>query len=401
MKYINISILFIVIGIVFATYGCQNSSTAIYEEAPKIPSETKRPMVEKPSYDREEEPAGKQETEVTPVTEEKQSAKEPTTEKVEETTDKVEETTKSSSPSQEEKLSTVKNISGNEIVGINGTFLPSSGFLINEDGLLVTSTIVNKSTTAVTVVDGNSQSTAGEVVGFSEFSNIALVQTTRENKYEYLELTTETFFPAGTKVKVVRSQCESCPVGYQTQFETTILSSSNENNISILQLNTSLDPSFEGGPLLDSNNKVIGVITSPIDGTVSNIRSSELKKMTLGSKIYQPTKPEDILDADFSQATTPPFPSFFSGAASINNIPVSDGTVIYARVENYISESVVTSNGKYSFLIIGPPTDLGFLNEKVVFYIDGFMAEQTSIYQTNMNDPVTKIDISATVANYP
>ena len=166
-----------------------------------------------------------------------------------------------------------------------------------------------------------------------------------------------------------------------------------------LQLNTSLDSSFEGGPVLDSDNKVIGVITDPLGGTVSTIVGAGIDKMSLGSKIYQPTKPEDL--ENFSQATTPPFPSFYSGAASINGIPVSDGTLIYARVENYISEAVVTSNDKYSFLIIGPPTDRGFLNEKVVFYIDGFIAEQTSIYQTSMDDPLTKLDLSATVANYP
>ena len=226
-----------------------------------------------------------------------------------------------------------------------------------------------------------------------------MVQTTGENTYEYLELSTETFFPEGTKVRAVRSQCESCPAGYQTQLETTIVSSSNENNISTLQLNTSLDSSFEGGPVLDSDNKVIGVITDPLGGTVSTIVGAGIDKMSLGSKIYQPTKPEDL--ENFSQATTPPFPSFYSGAASINGIPVSDGTLIYARVENYISEAVVTSNDKYSFLIIGPPTDRGFLNEKVVFYIDGFIAEQTSIYQTSMDDPLTKLDLSANVANYP
>ena len=393
MKYINISILFIVVGVIIATSGCQTSSTAIYEEAPKIPDQTKLPSVETPTYDRQEEPEDTQETKVESETEEKPSSEEPKAEP------KKEEP--KPEPKKEEPKPEPKNITGNELVGITGAFLPSSGFFINDKGLLLTSTIVNKSTTAVTVVDGDSQSTAGEIIGFSEFSNIAVIQTTGKPTYEYLNLSTETFFPAGTKVKVVRTQCGSCPVGYQTLFETTILSTSVENNISTLQLNTSLDSSFEGGPVLDSNNDVIGVITFPLDGIVSKIRSSDLNKMSLGSKIFQPSKPEDILGADFSQATTPPFPVFFSGAASINGIPVSDGTLIYARVENYISEAVTTSNGKYSFLKIGPPTDLGFLNEKVLFYIDGFITDQTGIYQTSMNDPLTKLDLSANVANYP
>ena len=198
----------------------------------------------------------------------------------------------------------------------------------------------------------------------------------------------------------MRSGCASCPIGYQTQFETTVLSGSLENNISTLQLNTSLDPSFEGGAVLDSTNKVIGVITDPLGGTVSTIIGAGTDKMSLGSKIYKATKPEDILEEGFSQATTPPFPSFFSGDASINGIAVKDGTVIYARIDNYISESVVTKEGKYSFLQIGPPTDIGFLDEKIVFYIDGFITEQTGVYQTSMENPLTKLDLSANVANY-
>ena len=384
MKYINISILFIVVGMIIAISGCQTDSTEILESNTDEIENLKEDLSEIKDMLRQEL--------TEPVTEEKPSNGSLAT-------DKSEDTPKPTSPPQEETIALVKNITGNELVGVTGAFLPASGFLINENGLLLTSTIINKATTAVTVLDSNARSTGGDVIGFSEFSNIAVIQTTGENTYEYLELSTETFFPEGTKVRAVRSQCESCPAGYQTQLETTIVSSSNENNIYTLQLNTSLDSSFEGGPVLDSDNKVIGVITDPLGGTVSTIVGAGIDKMSLGSKIYQPTKPEDL--ENFSQATTPPFPSFYSGAASINGIPVSDVTLIYARVENYISEAVVTSNDKYSFLIIGPPTDRGFLNEKVVFYIDGFIAEQTSIYQTSMDDPLTKLDLSATVANYP
>ena len=60
----------------------------------------------------------------------------------------------------------------------------------------------------------------------------------------------------------------------------------------------------------------------------------------------------------------------------------------------------MTTEGKYSFLKIGPPIDVGFLDEKIVFYIDGFVTEQTSVYETSMSDPLTKLDLSANVANY-
>ena len=35
-----------------------------------------------------------------------------------------------------------------------------------------------------------------------------------------------------------------------------------------------------------------------------------------------------------------------------------------------------------------------------IFYIDGFVTEQTSVYETSMSDPLTKLDLSANVANY-
>tara|TARA_B100000686_G_scaffold143066_1_gene150558 strand:- start:516 stop:1712 length:1197 start_codon:yes stop_codon:yes gene_type:complete len=397
MKYINIFLPFIAIGVVISSFSCQSSSTAIYEPPPLIPSATERPTFEAPKYDSDEETSEKQEPGVVSQNEkiEEEDKTKPTTDA------KEEEPTNPMTPEKEEIVEPeLKPLSGNEIVGITGTFLPSSGFLISENGLLLTTTIINKSTTAVTVVGNDFQAVGGEIIGFSEFSEIAVVQTTRPDAYEYLELSDDTIFPPGSKVRVVRSGCTSCPVGYQTQFETTVLSGSLENNISTLQLNTSLDPSFEGGAVLDSTNKVIGVITDPLGGTVSTIVGVGIDKMSLGSKIYKPTTPEDILEEGFSQATTPPFPSFFSGNASINGVAVKDGTLIYARIDNYISESVVTTEGKYSFLKIGPPIDVGFLDEKIVFYIDGFATEQTSVYETSMSDPLTKLDLSANVANY-
>tara|TARA_B100000029_G_scaffold137596_2_gene132431 strand:+ start:2012 stop:3208 length:1197 start_codon:yes stop_codon:yes gene_type:complete len=397
MKYINIFLPLIAIGVIIGSFSCQSSSTAIYEPPPQIPSETPQNTLETPKYDSGEEKSEKEEPEVVPQNEKIEEEDKADTSADE----KEEETPKPAPPKKEEVIAPKqKPLSGNEIVGITGTFLPSSGFLISENGLVLTSTIVNKSTTAVTIVGSDFQAVGGEIIGFSEFSEIAVVQVTQPNTYEYLELSDDTIFPPGSKVRVVRSGCTSCPVGYQTQFETTVLSGSLENNISTLQLNTSLDPSFEGGAVLDSTNKVIGVITDPLGGTVSTIVGAGIDKMSLGSKIYKPTTPEDILEEGFSQATTPPFPSFFSGNASINGVAVKDGTLIYARIDNYISESVVTTEGKYSFLKIGPPIDVGFLDEKIVFYIDGFATEQTSVYETSMSDPLTKLDLSANVANY-
>ena len=62
---------------IIATYGCQTSSTAIYEEAPKIRDQTKLPSVETPTYDRQEEPKDTQEAKVESETEEKTSSEEP------------------------------------------------------------------------------------------------------------------------------------------------------------------------------------------------------------------------------------------------------------------------------------------------------------------------------------
>ena len=281
MKYINIFLSLIAIGVIIGSFSCQSSSTAIYESAPTIPSAPERSTYETPKYDSDEEKSEKQETEVVPQNETIEE-----TDKAKPTTDaKEEETPNPVTPEKEEIVEPeLKPLSGNEIVGITGTFLPSSGFLISENGLVLTSTIVNKSTTAVTVVGNDFQAVGGEIIGFSEFSEIAVVQITQPNTYEYLELSDDTMFPPGSKVRVVRSGCASCPIGYQTQFETTVLSGSLENNISTLQLNTSLDPSFEGGAVLDSTNKVIGVITDPLGGTVSTIIGAGTDKMSLGSK---------------------------------------------------------------------------------------------------------------------
>ena len=64
MKYINIFLPLIAIGVIIGSFSCQSSSTAIYEPPPQIPSETPQLTFETPKYDSGEEKSEKEDVKI-------------------------------------------------------------------------------------------------------------------------------------------------------------------------------------------------------------------------------------------------------------------------------------------------------------------------------------------------
>tara|TARA_B110000116_G_scaffold208124_1_gene183561 strand:+ start:503 stop:1825 length:1323 start_codon:yes stop_codon:yes gene_type:complete len=310
----------------------------------------------------------------------------------------VEEKTETPTPIEEpieEPIAKI-TVTGNEIVNFKGNFTPTIGFFITDTGLILTSSNIINNDGSDAIASGNGfPDTLTTIVGLNEKTETALVKTSIPGTYNPLAF----FEPLpgimltspGSEVIVMRSNCPSCPAGYLTSLPATILSQTTSNGIEIIKLNTSLDPTFNGAPILNAENKVIGMITSPIEGIGISNKSINLNKLKLGSMIYNPTLARDL---NPNEIVISPFPMFFSGEAKLDGNPVPNDTVIYAKIGDYISQPVYTDQGLFSFLTIqAPNTDL--LGESITFYVDGFLALESSIFQTSMDEPLTVLDLSS------
>ena len=75
-------------------------------------------------------------------------------------------------------------------------------------------------------------------------------------------------------------------------------------------------------------------------------------------------------------------PSIYSGSVTIGDNPAPDGLTVVARINDYESDGVVTKNGRYSFLIVLPPT-IDYFIETITFHIPEheIQAKETDIFR--------------------
>lgn len=94
-------------------------------------------------------------------------------------------------------------------------------------------------------------------------------------------------------------------------------------------------------------------------------------------------------------AQPPPIPADYSGTVTIGGIPAPNGTTVQAKCDTYTSGTVTTTGGKYSFLIVGPPT-AAFTGKTVIFLVNGIQANETSTFEQG-----TSKTVNLTVAAAP
>jgi S1-C subfamily serine protease len=142
-----------------------------------------------------------------------------------------------------------------------------SGFLINEDGEIVTNNHVISGSRNVTVTlsdDKHSQFKA-TILGTDRRNDLALLQIKADHKLPFVHLGDSDHIQVGQKVLAIGN-----PFGLQGTLTTGIVSSlgrslQNEdgNNLEgLIQTDAAINPGNSGGPLLDSAGNVIGINTA-------------------------------------------------------------------------------------------------------------------------------------------
>ncbi len=108
-----------------------------------------------------------------------------------------------------------------------------------------------------------------------------------------------------------------------------------------------------------------------------------------------------LLSAGESAAQQLPLaPIIYSGAVQVGDAPAPDGYSVYAQVEDYRSESVTVSNGRYGPLNVLPGEGRNYENKTIMFYLDGEPATQTDVFRRT-NLPIIKSNFDLTFAKLP
>lgn len=168
--------------------------------------------------------------------------------------------------------STVTNYYGQ----ISSTASSGSGFVITEDGYIVTNYHVIEGANTLTVTLHNGDSYDAEVVGYDASNDVALLK---------IAATGLTVAPLGDSDDLVVGDAVaaignplgeldfSMAVGYISSLDRVI--NTDGSPINMLQTDTAINPGNSGGPLFDMHGNVIGITTAKYSGSTTSGASIE------------------------------------------------------------------------------------------------------------------------------
>lgn len=167
----------------------------------------------------------------------------------------------------------VETQSANSYYGLRGTNTGTgSGFIITEDGYIVTNAHVVEGASKITVfLDDVSGEYPATIVGSDSVSDIAVIKI-NANNLPYVELGDSDNLVVGETVVAIGN-----PYGLELAGTVTsgIVSSANrtitnnEREVSVIQTDAAINPGNSGGPLINTKGQVIGINTMKISSTDS------------------------------------------------------------------------------------------------------------------------------------
>ncbi len=140
-----------------------------------------------------------------------------------------------------------------------------SGFIINEDGEILTNNHVITGSRNITVTLSDKKQYPATVLGIDRRSDLALIKIKANRKLPFVHLGDSEHLVVGQKVLAIGN-----PFGLEGTLTTGIVSSlgrslQNEDGNALeglIQTDAAINPGNSGGPLLDSSGNVIGINTA-------------------------------------------------------------------------------------------------------------------------------------------
>jgi putative serine protease PepD len=179
-----------------------------------------------------------------------------------------------------------------------------SGFVVDEEGDIVTAAHVVDEASAVTVILQDGTTRTAEVLGVDEATDIAVIRISPEGlELQPLELGDSSALKVGASVAAI-----GAPFEYAWSFSTGIVSGLDRtieapNGFTVahaIQTDAAVNPGNSGGPLLDAEGDVIGVVDQiATDGSAdqssgvgfavpSDLVASELEALEAGETVEHP-----------------------------------------------------------------------------------------------------------------
>ncbi len=142
-----------------------------------------------------------------------------------------------------------------------------SGFLISEDGYVVTNCHVIQDMTEVYVILQDKTELEAAVVGYDAAVDVALLKIEGEG-YPYLELGSSDAVVVGEQVVAIGypllSDSASMTVGYISAKDQIV--DTDGTALNMLQTDTAINSGNSGGPLLNAAGQVVGITTAKFSG---------------------------------------------------------------------------------------------------------------------------------------
>jgi len=131
-----------------------------------------------------------------------------------------------------------------------------TGFIISEDGYIVTNYHVMEGANAATVISSDNENHLVILVGFDQELDLALLKI--EGNYNKLELENSNNVQVGEKVIAIGN-----PLGLQFSVSQGIISAISREGPNgldaYIQTDAALNPGNSGGPLINTEGKVVGI----------------------------------------------------------------------------------------------------------------------------------------------
>jgi S1-C subfamily serine protease len=170
---------------------------------------------------------------------------------------------------EEIKASTSEDFSGiiedslKSVVTIRTDVAQGTGFIISDDGFIVTNAHVLSRARAIDVLDYEQNEHSTELIGYNATLDLALLKIS--GNYSPIKIGNSDNVQIGEKVIAIGN-----PLGLQFSVSEGIVSAINRegtNNMNVyIQTDAALNPGNSGGPLINKNGEVIGINNFKVGG---------------------------------------------------------------------------------------------------------------------------------------
>ncbi len=163
---------------------------------------------------------------------------------------------------------TSTNMFGQSAIGTSS----GSGFVISEDGYVVTNHHVVESATGVTVTMYDGTEYAAKIVGSDSTNDIAVLKITENVQLQAVSIGSSTALNVGDQVVAIGNPLgeltSTLTVGYVSAKERDVTTEG--TTINMIQTDAAINSGNSGGPLFNSLGEVVGITTAKYSGSSSS-----------------------------------------------------------------------------------------------------------------------------------